>query len=110
MRGALVLLALTSCSTPKHLQGLRQSDVQDAIVSHRSELGRCVAEQRQRAPGSSGKVLLRFRILPTGESTDIVSPSGGPAELVSCFSRVLSSVRFPSTDDPGEPMTYPLQY
>ncbi len=111
MRGAVVLFVLLlACATPKPLHELRQSDVQDAIVSHKSELGHCVAEQRQRDPASRGKILLRFRILPSGVPSGFESPSGGPPELVRCLTRVLSEVRFPTSEVPGDPITYPLQY
>lgn len=105
-----MVVVLVGCASSKPVERLSQKDVQDNIIDHKDELGECVDEQRRSTPSLHGKVLLRFRILPTGEPRDVEPVTDGPAELLRCLAGVLSSVRFPAHTGDSGLITYPIMY
>lgn len=121
MRGAgLIVVLVAGCSTTRRAQPtepledsttlLLQAEVQDAIVARRKALGVCVVEQRNRAPGSSGKIVVRFNVLPTGETRDVHTSADTPPEMSACLAPVFGGLRFRERAEPVVPVVWPMRF
>ncbi len=66
-----------------------------ALEWHRFALERCYAKERQRDPGASGDVLLRWYVHPDGEVDEVRVLTQTSKRLASCLSRTLQRVPMP---------------
>ena len=101
-------VSLAGCAASKPLVRLEQKDIQDAIIERKGDLRECLDAQLRRGPSIHGKVLLRFRILPSCEARDVEAVSEGPAELLGCLTGVIAAVRFPAHSEDAGRITWPL--
>lgn len=90
---------------------LDKGDVLAALMPHMTELEACTAEEGKRSPGSHGRVVMRWTVLPSGVVSEVADATpNGPAELVTCFGAALRTVRFPVHEKQGAPIEFPFTY
>jgi predicted Zn finger-like uncharacterized protein len=85
--------------------------VRASVASRIDALRRCVAEQREREPGASGKLELRWTIVPDGGVKDVrtltAELAGRP--IATCITGVVKGVRFPRSQQ-GKVVTFPFTF
>ena len=89
---------------------LLQAEVQDAIVAKKQELSVCVDEQRKRAAGLSGKIVVRFNILPKGETRDVQTSADTPSDMATCLTPIFAGLRFRERTENAVPVVWPMKY
>ncbi len=75
---------------------LSQSDVMQVIVEHKGSFARCVQDQKRRDPGSSGTLVMHWKIRPDGHTADVHANSGDFASspLAGCLKGQIARLRF----------------
>lgn len=92
---------------------LCQSEVMAVIASHVPELKACAVEQHAQQPGSTGKLLLRWRVLGTGATTaiEVLTEDLLSIPLSTCLVAAVKTWQFPAhaTEMP-EPVVFPFKF
>jgi hypothetical protein len=86
--------------------------IMDTILAKKAELGDCFQIEREESPYLSGKLLMVWDILPTGETANIgvVNKEDAALELSHCVARVLATYRFPPSDTGVTRLVFPFKY
>ncbi len=91
---------------------LAQSDVLQVVVSQRSALANCTAEQKKRDPDLSGTLVMRWTIQTNGRPTR-VSPQTAEFKstyLATCIGGVIKGMKFPAHKEQGAPIDFPFKF
>jgi hypothetical protein len=89
---------------------LAQADVLETVLAHRSEVKACVDAERRVQPGLSGKLVVRFNVLPSGTTADVATETEelqGSA-LAGCIERAVSRWSFPVHRVQGAQIRFPF--
>lgn len=91
---------------------LGQSDVMEVVLSYKRELAQCADEAHKREPGTSGKVIMQWRILANGKTTEvrIYSEEFKNAYMAQCLKRLIATWVFPKSANPGDPIIFPFKF
>ena len=92
--------------------GLPTSDVIKTILDRKGDLARCVALQRAQQPGTSGNLVMHWTILTDGSPTDIgaASEEWRDSPFEKCVTALIASMRFPTHERQGPPITFPFKF
>ncbi|MBN1209980.1 MAG: adventurous gliding motility protein GltJ [Myxococcaceae bacterium] len=92
------------------LEKLGQSDIMAVVVANKPAIKRCVDEQKKRDPGSSGRLVMRWTIQPSGRTTgvSIRSDEFRKTYLATCMSGLIKSWTFPKHRKQGAPIDFPF--
>ncbi|MGA9522846.1 MAG: adventurous gliding motility protein GltJ [Myxococcaceae bacterium] len=91
---------------------LGSSDVMQVVLSHRSALGACTAEQKKRDPDLSGTLVMRWVIQPNGRPTRVSAQSAEfkSTYLATCIGGVIKQMKFPVHKEQGAPIDFPFKF
>lgn len=91
---------------------LGQGDILEVVVSHKAELAACVAKQRERMPGATGKLVVKWTIGLDGRVTRVtlVSEEHRRFPVAACVMDLIKKWKFPAHTTPGEPVTFPFKF
>jgi hypothetical protein len=82
------------------------------VVSNKSSILGCVAEQKKRDPSSSGRIVMRWSIQPNGRTSSISCQSdefkGSP--VASCIGGLIKGWTFPKHRVQGDPINFPFTF
>lgn len=91
---------------------LSSSDVMEVVLANKASLGKCVEEQRKKDPGTSGKLLMKWTILPSGRTSNVSVASdefkGTP--IATCVGTLIKGMTFPKHKKQGDPITFPFKF
>jgi hypothetical protein len=99
-------------SDPGKKVTLQRSDVMEVILQHKDELSACVVKQRKEAPDQRGKLLMRWRVKPSGETFDVkvASTELAKSTIAQCMTEAIGRFRFPKHQVQGEAITFPFKF
>jgi predicted Zn finger-like uncharacterized protein len=91
---------------------LGKSDIMEVVLANKAAFARCVEEQRQKEPGTSGALVLRWQILTTGKVSNVtvVSEEFKSTYMAGCVTRQVKGLSFPRHKQQGEPITFPFRF
>jgi predicted Zn finger-like uncharacterized protein len=93
-------------------ESLGQSDIMQIVVSNKSSILGCVADQKKRDPSSSGRIVMRWSIQPNGRTSNISCQSdefkGSP--VASCIGGLIKGWTFPRHRVQGDPINFPFTF
>jgi len=91
---------------------LTQADVMNVVKSRIYAVKSCVDAQKRLQPGVSGKLVMRWRILPGGETAEVQVQSkeleGTP--IAECVTTEITGWRFPPSVEELEPIVFPFKF
>lgn len=90
---------------------LSMSDVMEGVLAKKGELAACQAKKQ---PGTSGKIVMQWRILKNGLVT-AVSVAPGSEEfqgtpMAECFANVIKTMHFPQHSVEGDVVKFPFKF
>ncbi len=93
-------------------ESLGQSDILEVVLSNKPALLKCAEEQRQKEPGTSGKLVMRWSIQANGKVSNVtvVSEEFKSTYVAGCVAKAIKSWTFPRTKTPPEPFTLPVKF
>lgn len=89
---------------------LGQSDTMEVVKAHLSEIKACVDEQKRLEPGSTGKIVMRWVVLPDGTVSKVELVDGDAKHLSACLVRLIKTWRFPRHSVQSEPVVFPFKF
>ena len=99
-------------SAPDIPESLGQSDIMQIVVSNKSSILGCVADQKKRDPSLSGRIVMRWSIQPNGRTSNISCQSdefkGSP--VASCIGGLIKGWTFPRHRVQGDPINFPFTF
>ena len=89
-----------------------QAAVMQEILSHKRELGECVATESRRYGLPRGKLLLAWEILPSGAVSNIrvVDPAYARRAIAHCVAGVVATFRFPESAEGVAGIVFPFKF
>jgi predicted Zn finger-like uncharacterized protein len=94
-------------------QVLSQSDILETVVQHKGSFAKCVQEQKRRDPGSTGTLVMRWKIRPDGRTAEVVSKGGDyqDSPLAGCLKAQISRLHFGGYRGPQmAPIDFPFNF
>ncbi len=87
-------------------------DVMEVVGATKSALHACVQAQRQKEPGVTGKLIMQWSVLPSGETTEISvqTEQFKSTHLATCLTGVIERWRFPQHARKSEPILFPFLF
>ncbi len=72
----------------------------------------CIGAHRRQNEGPGGKLLMQWRILPSGETRDVVAlTQSPPPSLLSCLTATITAMHFRRhTVAAADPVTFPFSF
>ena len=108
----LLVLALAGPSVgqqaPPIPEGLKHAEIQNAVMSHKTEVMECLKSHRQVTPETHGKVVMRWTIQPDGKTTDVSCVSGCELQFSACVAEQIKTWTFPAHQGQVAPIDYPF--
>jgi hypothetical protein len=100
---------VTTQTTPERLA---QSDIMQVVLANKAAIVKCVNEQKQKDPGASGKLVMRWTIQPSGKTTAIScqTPEFRSTHVARCISGLIKGWSFPRHQKQGEPIDFPFTF
>ena len=99
-------------SAPETPESLGQSDIMQIVVSNKSSILGCVADQKKRDPSLSGRIVMRWSIQTNGRTSNISCQSdefkGSP--VASCIGGLIKGWTFPKHRVQGDPINFPFTF
>lgn len=91
---------------------LGSSDIMEVVLANKSALAKCAETQRQKDPGTSGKLVMRWTIQTSGRTSNVgvVSDEFKGTYMASCVGGLIKSWQFPKHKQQGEPVTFPFKF
>lgn len=93
-------------------ESLGQSDIMEVVLASKSALAKCAEVQRQKDPGTSGKLVMRWTIQTSGRTSNVgvVSDEFKGTYMASCVGGLIKGWQFPRHKQQGEPVTFPFKF
>lgn len=115
---AAVAAGVTGCAHASarapaaELEALSTSEIMEVILSSKDQLSECVAEQHQRDPSLTGKLLMRWTVRTDGTTTDIGVASAHleGTYIAACMGDVIREMRFPPHRRAHAPIVFPFKF
>lgn len=91
---------------------LGQSDIMEVVLANKAALGACVERQHRLAPGTSGKLLMKWIIRTNGTTSQVtvVSEEFRNSPIATCVAQLIKVMKFPSHKKQGDPITFPFKF
>ncbi len=91
---------------------LSGADIMTVAMDHKTEVKACAVQQQAERQWSRGTVLMRWRVLPSGEPVDIEVAEEGVKEsaIGRCMKEVIARWTFPEHVEQGEPIRFPVRF
>lgn len=91
---------------------LGQSDIMEVVLSNKPSLTKCAEEQRQKEPGTTGKLVMRWSIQANGRVSNVVvvSEEFKSTHMAGCVGKAIKSWSFPRSKNPPDPFTLPVKF
>lgn len=93
-------------------ESLGQADIMEVVKSNIGAIKVCVDEQKKREPGVTGKIVMKWTVLPNGTTTLVMVASDEfkNTYLAGCLTRAIKTWKFPHHRSPGEPVVFPFKF
>ncbi|MEW6432475.1 MAG: adventurous gliding motility protein GltJ [Myxococcota bacterium] len=93
-------------------ESLGSSDIMEVVLANKAALTKCAETQRQKDPGTSGKLVMRWTIQTSGRTSNVgvVSEEFKGTYMASCVGGLIKSWQFPKHKQQGEPVTFPFKF
>ncbi|MDP1830369.1 MAG: GYF domain-containing protein [Archangium sp.] len=93
-------------------ESLGQSDIMEVVLANKGSLVKCVKEQKAQDPGTSGKLLMRWTIQPSGRTANVavVSEEHKGTPIAGCVGKLIKGMTFPKHKKQGDPITFPFTF
>lgn len=93
-------------------ESLGSSDIMEVVLANKGGLAKCAETQRQKDPGTSGKLVMRWTIQTSGRTSNVgvVSEEFKGTYMASCVGGLIKSWQFPKHKQQGEPVTFPFKF
>ncbi len=84
----------------------------EVVKGNISAIQNCVAQQRSKEPGTSGKLVMKWTILTSGKTSkvEVVSDEFKQTYLAGCVTGLIKSWTFPRTKTQGDPVVFPFKF
>jgi predicted Zn finger-like uncharacterized protein len=91
---------------------LAQSDVYSVVLQNKGALQQCVKEQKEKDPGTSGKVVMRWVIKTNGTTSNVSVQTAEfrSTHVATCIGSVIKGMRFPAHKVQGDPIDFPFNF
>jgi predicted Zn finger-like uncharacterized protein len=91
---------------------LGQADIMEVVKNNVPAIQGCVAKQREKEPGTSGKLVMKWTILTSGKTAkiEVVSDEFKNTYLATCISGLIKGWTFPRTKSQGDPVVFPFKF
>ncbi|HEY8207545.1 MAG TPA: adventurous gliding motility protein GltJ [Myxococcaceae bacterium] len=93
-------------------ESLSASDVTQTILGYKPKIVECVQAQKQKSPGSSGKLVMKWTILPSGKAVQVAVQSEElkSTYVANCITILIKGMQFPKHKVQGEPIVFPFTF
>jgi len=93
-------------------EALGTSDVMQVVLSNKPRIVECVQQQKAKQPGLSGKLVMKWTILPSGKTSGVSVQSDElrSTYMASCISALIKGMSFPRHRVQGEPIVFPFTF
>ncbi|MDQ3265909.1 MAG: AgmX/PglI C-terminal domain-containing protein, partial [Myxococcota bacterium] len=93
-------------------ESLSESDIMGVVVAHKSDIVRCVNEMKAKEPGTSGRLVMRWTIRPTGSTTGISAQTAEfkNSHMARCIGGLVKTWKFPRHRVQGDPINFPFVF
>src|SRR4051812_48689774 len=104
--------SIATPATASMPDSLSQSDIMNGVLEHRTQIVRCITEQKARAPEVGGRLVMRWTILTSGLTRDVAPVDLDPshAHLASCLRESIEAWKFPRHRTQGDPIDFPFTF
>ncbi|HYV43816.1 MAG TPA: AgmX/PglI C-terminal domain-containing protein [Myxococcaceae bacterium] len=91
---------------------LGQSEIMQVVVANKDQVVKCLDTARESDPGLSGKLLMRWTVMPSGETDSVEALPGdlSGSELAHCVTRAIQGWKFPQHSAEQAPITFPFVF
>jgi predicted Zn finger-like uncharacterized protein len=91
---------------------LSPSQINEAVAGRIDSLRRCVSEQKEREPGASGVLKMRWIIVGDGGVRDVKCLTSEYAQgpFAQCITGVVKTIKFPRSGTTGQEVTFPFSF
>ncbi|MHB8879326.1 MAG: AgmX/PglI C-terminal domain-containing protein [Myxococcaceae bacterium] len=89
-----------------------QSDIIGVVLANKPALSACLAEQKKREPLVSGKLVMRWTILPSGKTASVSCRTDQfkSTYAAACIAGLITGWTFPRHKLQGEPVDFPFKF
>ncbi|MHB8877083.1 MAG: AgmX/PglI C-terminal domain-containing protein [Myxococcaceae bacterium] len=93
-------------------ESLKSKDIMGVVVADREALTGCVDAQQEADPDVSGKLVMRWTILPSGKTSgvEVISKQFEGSTMAGCVSERIKGWRFPRHRKQGTPIDFPFKF
>ena len=93
-------------------ESLSQSDVIQVVVQHKPAILKCAEEQKKVDPGTSGRLVMRWSILPSGRPTQVSTQSTEfkSTPMATCLTKLIPTWSFPRHKTQGPAIDFPFTF
>ena len=91
---------------------LQTSDVMQVVLGNKPKIVECVQQQKAKQPGLSGKLVMKWTILPSGRTTGVAVQSEDlkSTYMANCITILIKGMSFPKHKVQGEPIVFPFTF
>lgn len=93
-------------------ESLSQSDIIQVVVQHKPAILKCAEEQKKVDPGTSGRLVMRWSILPSGKPTQVSAQSSEfkSTPMAACLTKLIPTWTFPRHKSQGPAIDFPFTF
>jgi Ca-activated chloride channel family protein len=91
---------------------LGQSDIMEVVKGNVPAIQGCFEKQREKEPGLSGKLVMKWSIETSGRTShvEVVSEEFKDTYVAACIRGLIKSWKFPRTKTRGDPVVFPFKF
>ena len=91
---------------------LGASDIMEVVLSNKAALGVCVERQHRLAPGTSGKLVMKWIIAVNGSTRNVMvaSEEFKNTPIATCIGELIKRMKFPAHKKQGDAITFPFKF
>ncbi|MDP1821751.1 MAG: VIT domain-containing protein [Archangium sp.] len=99
-------------STADVKESLGQTDIMEVVLANKAALAACVERQHRLAPGTSGKLLMKWIIETNGRTNHVTvaSEEWKSSPIATCVAQLIKVMKFPKHKQRGEFITFPFKF
>ncbi|MFT3839609.1 MAG: VIT domain-containing protein [Myxococcaceae bacterium] len=88
------------------------ASIMQVVLSHKAELAQCADVQHKKDPKLTGKLVMRWRILANGKTSEIsvVSEEFKGTPFATCLGALIKTWVFPKSAQAGDPIVFPFKF
>lgn len=93
-------------------QGLSDEDIMQVVLAHKPDIVECVKVQHEQDPGTGGRLVMRWKVLPSGAVSDVGVDTAEleSTYLAGCVAKQLKGWRFPKSEQGQPTVSFPFTF